>query len=236
MRMTDGVRQQRLQRVTAYWDDRPLKHAVMIPVFRADYRVFGMVGFTLGAMPLWYPGTPFHVAKRELRYKGSDSEAPPQIFELEPGHFEGAYYFDSWKILAPVFASQEAYPSLSPASNLASRKIGGWPIRDLIFEPPLHRLRGLACKGRFWGWKAISVLEIPALPGALDPYDEPAALAAADSREAGLLGRLLLADGGRLRLDTESDTEPNKKAGSAQAAQSGGAEEGEPAILPRNAP
>ena len=221
--MTDGVRQRRLQLVTVHWDGQPLKHAAMIPMFRSDYRVFGMVGFTLGVMPLWYPGAPLYVGKRELRYKGSEAEAPPPIFELEPDHFAGAYHFDSWKVLAPVLASQEDYPSLSPASNLATRKIGGRSIRDLIFEPPLHRLRGLVCKGRFWGLKAISILEIPALPDALDPYQEPAALAGQDSKEAGLLGRLLLGEGRPLRLDTEpnteSNTEPNNRKGGAQTAQ-----------------
>lgn len=202
MRISDGVRQRSLQRITVHWDNHDLTHAAMIPMFRTDYRVFGMVGFGLGLTPIWYPGTPITVTRKVLRYKGGYSETPPSITELDEEIFAGAFYFDPWQMLSPVLASQPGNPHLAAEGNLAARRIGGQPVYDLIFEPPLHRLRGLVFKRRFRRLRAVSMLELHALTDVLDPYipamqktQKQAAV------KAGMRGRLMQADGRRIRLD-----------------------------------
>ena len=167
-----GTRQMSLRRITCLWGDHRQSHSALIPFFRGDYKVFGMLGFSLGTPPVWYPSVPMNAERGLCRFKDSETERPPALHELEPELFQGAFYFDPWRVVAPAFRSGEGFPDFSGAVNLAARTIQRRPILDVLLERHLHRVRGLVLKRGLLRSRAISVLTIPPLAAALDPVVE----------------------------------------------------------------
>ena len=167
-----GTRQMSLRRITCHWGDHRQAHAALIPFFRGDYKIFGMLGFSLGIPPVWYPSVPLSVERGLFRFKDSETEQPPALHDLEPELFQGAFYFDPWRVVAPAFRSGEGFPDFNSAVNLAARTIQRRPIVDVLLERHLHRVRGLVLRMGFLRSRAISVLTLPALAEALDPVVE----------------------------------------------------------------
>ncbi|MCH7479183.1 MAG: hypothetical protein IIA14_13920 [SAR324 cluster bacterium] len=167
-----GTRQMSLRRITCHWGDDRQTHAALIPFFREDYKVFGMLGFSLGTPPVWYPSVPLNAEGGHCRFKDSETEKPPALGDLEPGLFQGAFYFDPWRVVAPAFRAGEGFPDFNSTVNLAVRTIQRRPIVDVLLERHLHRVRGLVLKRGLLRSRAISVLTIPPLAKALDPVVE----------------------------------------------------------------
>jgi hypothetical protein len=169
MERPTGVSQRELRRITCRWGPHAERHAALVPFFGKDYRVFGMLGISLGRMPVWYPGAPVSVSPGQLRYKDVLTERPPALATLEPGLFRGAYYLDPWRMLGGMMAMLEGAPGLDQAVNLAGRRLQGRPLLDVVYEPPLHRVRAFIVKRGWLGSERRSVLRMPALAEALDP-------------------------------------------------------------------
>ena len=167
-----GTRQMSLRRITCHWGDHRQAHAALVPFFRGDYKVFGMLGFSLGTLPVWYPSVPLNAEGGQCRFKDGEMEQPPALHDLEPGLFQGAFYFDPWRVVAPAFRSGEGFPDFNGTVNLAVRTIQRRPIVDVLLERHLHRVRGLVLRMRLLRSRAISVLALPALAEALDPVVE----------------------------------------------------------------
>ncbi|MCH7478551.1 MAG: hypothetical protein IIA14_10690 [SAR324 cluster bacterium] len=167
-----GTRQMSLRRITCHWGDHRQAHAALIPFFRGDYKVFGMLGFSLGTPPVWYPSVPLNAELGLCRFKDNETEQPPALRDLAPELFQGAFYFDPWRVVAPAFRSGEGFPDFNGAVNLAARTIQRRPILDVLLERHLHRVRGLVLRMGLLRSRAISVLTLPALAEALDPVVE----------------------------------------------------------------
>jgi hypothetical protein len=170
--LMQGVRQEELRRVTCQWGDYSRSHSAILPFFQADYKVFGLMGFSLGTAPAWYPGVPVHIEKRMLLFKDAYADAPPPLAGLDEETFADAYYYDPWRVLAAVFATEPGFPPLAGALNLADQKLLGKPITDLLFEAQLHRLRGFVLKGWLFRVHRISTLQIPNLAEAIEPLGD----------------------------------------------------------------
>lgn len=167
-----GTRQMSLRRITCLWGDHRQSHSALIPFFRGDYKVFGMLGFSLGTPPVWYPSVPMNAERGLCRFKDSETEQPPALHDLEPELFQGAFYFDPWRVVAPAFRSAEGFPDFNGVVNLAARTIQRRPILDVLLERHLHRVRGLMLRMGLLRSRALSVLTLPALAEALDPVVE----------------------------------------------------------------
>ena len=187
-----GTRQLSLRRITCHWGDHQQAHAALIPFFRGDYKVFGMLGVSLGTLPVWYPSVPLNAELGQCRFKDCETDQPPAFRDLEPEQFQGAFFFDPWRVVAPAFRSGEGFPDFSNTVNLAARTIQRQPIVDVLLERHLHRVRGLVLKMGFLRSRAVSVLTIPALAEALDPVGkEKEELLGGEPRSAPRRGRIV---------------------------------------------
>lgn len=171
--LRQGVRQGELRRFSCVWGEHAQRHSAMVPFFKVDYKVFGLMGFSLGSPPVWYPGTPVHVSGRTLRFKDSYAELPPPLPTLEPDTFVDSYYFDPWRVLSAVFAAEPRMPDFSSAVNLADYLMRKRYIMDVLLEAPLHRVRGFMLKGSWFRTYRVSTLKLPSLAEAIVPMEEP---------------------------------------------------------------
>jgi hypothetical protein len=165
---TIGMRQRNLRRMDCYWGDAHTRHAALVPFFHNDYRVRGLVGYAVGEPPRWYPGVPVVVERRRLIFKTAEREHPPAWSELEREHFAGAFFHDPWGMLEAMLSVIPDTPPMLDAMNLAGRRLQGRPVHDVIFEPPLHRVRAFEVRSGFFGTRTISILSMPALIESLD--------------------------------------------------------------------
>ena len=174
--MRTGVarRQRDLHRVECLWGDEVHRHAALYPVFQRDYKVRGLIGFTPGQRPLWYPNIPFGIDGKTVRFKEShEDDAAKPIEEWEPDHLRGAYFCDPWQMLGAAIADAPNSGQLGKWSDLFEKRIPRGQIVDLAFEPTLHRVRGVVVRRGLFGSRMYSTWEIPALAETLDvaaPY------------------------------------------------------------------
>ena len=190
-----GVQQRTLRRTLCQWGDQSRTHFVLVPFFHSDYKVIGIVGWSPNEEPVWYPGVPLIVDRRRLVFKNSATELPPPWAELPADTFDGAYYHDSWGALKAEIQMMPGAPSLERAANLAGSRLSGRRILDVLFEPPLHRVRAFVLKERFFRNRTVSIMSMPALTEALQPPAKTKARAptldAVSLRREGWITRLI---------------------------------------------
>ena len=190
-----GVQQRTLRRTLCQWGDQSRTHFVLVPFFHSDYKVIGIVGWSPNEEPVWYPGVPVTVDRRRLVFKNSLTELPPPWAELPADTFDGAYYHDSWGALKAEIQMMPGAPSLERAANIAGSRLSGRRILDVLFEPPLHRVRAFVLKGQFFRNRTVSIMSMPALTEALQPPAKTKARAptldAVSLRREGWITRLI---------------------------------------------
>lgn len=172
---SEGTRQKRLQRIACEWGRDVREHSFVYPVFTTNYRVNGVLAYSLGAEPVWYPGSPAAVEKRRLRFKAPFAEDGPLAARaLHPDTFQGAYLCDPWRIIAEAVRGYTQGRALTPPVDIFEYEVRGQPLIDVVYERPLHRVRGFVVRrGIFYRTRTLSVLEIPALAEALKPPAKP---------------------------------------------------------------
>lgn len=162
-------RQRDLNRVECVIGDEVHRHAALYPVFQRDYKVRGLIGFTPGQGPLWYPDIPYSIDGKTVRFKVpyADDAAKP-IDGWDSDHLRGAYFCDPWQILAAAIAAAPNSGQLGEWRDLFRMRIPRGEIVDLSFEPALHRVRGVVVRRGLFGTRMYSTWEIPALADSLD--------------------------------------------------------------------
>ncbi len=167
-----GVQQRTLRRTLCQWGDQSRTHFVLVPFFHSDYKVIGIVGWSPNEEPVWYPGVPVIVERRRLVFKDALTALPPPWAELPANAFDEAYYHDSWGALKAEIQMMPGAPSLERAANLAGSRLSNRRILDVLFEPPLHRVRAFVLKGQFFRNRTVSIMSMPALAEALQTPTE----------------------------------------------------------------
>jgi hypothetical protein len=158
-----GVAHRRLTNLRVHWGPQVREHLAVVPLFEGGYRVLGLVGLAADADPVWYPGVPLVVQRKQLVFRSSHSEASPQWSEVPPGLLEGVYFLDPWGAILSLVPRLPGAPSLEGAVNLATAQVRGERPVDLLYEPALHRVRAIRLRGRWGGSHLVSVLRLPAL-------------------------------------------------------------------------
>lgn len=197
MQTPTGIPQRRLRRMTVHWGPHTREHLALVPIFDGGYKVLGLVGLDASpeSAPVWYPGPPLVMERRRMMFKSSLSDMPPSWGEMDPGLLEDTYFHDPWGAIQALVPLVPDAPSLEGALNLAGNRIQGRPIVDVVFEPPLHRVRAMELRGRWGRTRTVPILRMPALAqavekGAVQPLDV-SAFGAPPSRPEGWINRLL---------------------------------------------
>ncbi len=175
MHPAEGTRQKRLHRITCEWGRDVREHSFVYPLFTRDCRVNGVLAYSLGAEPVWYPAPPAAVEKRRLRFKAFAAEdGPLAIGALHADTFQGAYLCDPWRVIAEAVRVYAQGRAMTPPTDIFEYGLRGRPLIDVVYERPLHRVRGFVVRrGTFYRTQTLSVLEIPALAEALTPPAKP---------------------------------------------------------------
>lgn len=161
--------QRTLRDMECVWGRQVRKHLLVMPLFHADYKVRGMIGFSSLENPLWYPGVPTAVESRRLTFKDAFYDHPPSWGELERDLFQGAYYFDSWLAVANWWPQLPDAPSPEGGVNLALATIRSRSIAEVYFEPSLHRLRALGLRESFFRTRRTDVFSLPSFVDSIVP-------------------------------------------------------------------
>lgn len=197
MSQRTGLEQRRLRRITVQWGPQTREHLAVVPLFDAGYKVLGVVGLDADTEPMWYPGPPLIVEPRRLVFKSSLSDASPAWDEVPEGMLEGCYFHDAWGAVQVLVPQLPGAPSLRDSVNLAGNRIQGRPIQDVIFEPPLHRVRAFLLRRRWGRAQPVSVLMLPPLAQCLERSAVPpldlSAMVPPPPRPEGRIDRVLRA-------------------------------------------
>lgn len=161
--------QRTLRNVECVWGRQITKHLLVMPLFRADHKVLGMIGFSSREDPLWYPGSPIAVERRRLTFKDAFYDHPPPWAEVERDLFQGAYYFDIWQALASWWPQVPDAPSPEGGVNLALATIRSQSIAEVYFEPSLHRVRALDLRESFFRVRRTDVFSLPSFVDSIVP-------------------------------------------------------------------
>jgi hypothetical protein len=169
LRPQEGIRQRELSRVACEWGRDLRVHAVAFLVFGRNYKVQGVLGYSLGLEPLWYGEPPAFVARNGLRFKAPFQEGGPiPVSGTEPETFEGTFLCDSWGIveegMRAAFRGERPLPV-----NVHGQGFLGRTIVDVVFEPTLHCVRAVVLRRGTFRQETCSVLAIPALAENLRP-------------------------------------------------------------------
>lgn len=188
-----GISQTKLRGMECLWGRTVRKHIFLIPFFSVDYRVRGFAGFSNEMEPIWYAGPPVSVVSKRLVFKNAFVETPPFIRETPADEFSNLYYLDHQGTVDAMFhrlgetVSEEGEREGAPARNIAGARIQGNWLQDVVFEPPLHRVRMFRVRHGWFRSRLMSVLTLPALtemlsahpsggkPGKEGPYSHRAA-------------------------------------------------------------
>ncbi|MEE8435084.1 MAG: hypothetical protein V3S64_09895 [bacterium] len=161
--------QRTLRNIECVWGKQVRKHLLVMPLFHADHKVRGMIGFSSQENPLWYPGTPAGIERRRLTFKDAFYDHPPPWGEVERDLFQGAYYFDSWLAVASWWPQLPDAPSPEGGVNLALATIRSQSIAEVYFEPSLHRLRALGLRESFFRTRRTDVFSLPSFVDSIVP-------------------------------------------------------------------
>jgi hypothetical protein len=165
-----GLLQHNLSRITCEWGRDVRTHDVVFPVFARDYKVLGILGYSLATEPVWYGEVPVHVGKRGLRFKAAFRERGPQpVGATESGLFDGTYICDPWGVVAVAIQSFSREKGRAVPVNIHGQSFLGGEIVGTEFEPPLHRVRGLVVRRGTFRRQTLSVMALPALAESLRP-------------------------------------------------------------------
>ena len=161
--------QRDLRKMECVWGKQIHQHLLVLPLFHADHKVQGMIGFSSRQHPLWYPGAPVAVERRRLIFKAAFYDRPPPWGEVERDLFRGAYYFDSWLAVANWWPRLPDAPSTEGGVNLALATIRSHSIAEVYFEPSLHRLRALELRESFFRTRRADVFSLPSFADFIVP-------------------------------------------------------------------
>lgn len=179
MRPEEGTPQRHLYRVSCEWEGDVHEHGAAYPVFGADYKTHGVIGLTLGEELVWYPEAPSYVQRRHLRFKTTGAEERPlDLPDWPAGLLEERYLCDPWGVLVPLLEGRGLAERVGRPTDLFGRRLMGGQFEprgttgrciDVVFEKPLHRVRGVTVRRGTFRTRTLSVLEMPALSEALLP-------------------------------------------------------------------
>ena len=157
-----------LRRYECRWGDFSRKHHLVIPIFQANHKVKGFLGFSVEDFPVWYPGIPIIVERKRLVFKSAYDDRPPSWGEVDRELFADAYFFDPWDAVASVLPRISQAPPLKGGINLARATLQSRPMIDVYFEPALHRLRAIEVVDWLIFKRRIDVTTLPAFPEAIE--------------------------------------------------------------------
>ena len=161
--------QRALRKMECVWGKQTRQHSLVMPLFHADHKVRGMIGFSSREDPLWYPGPPAAVEGHRLTFKDAFYDHPPPWGELERDFFQGVYYFDSWLAVANWWPELSDAPSAEGGVNLALATIRSQSISEVYFEPSLHRVRALDLRESFFRTRRTDVFSLPSFADSIVP-------------------------------------------------------------------